>query len=264
MKSERQLADTLLSAYMVLFFAYMFIPLLLMVIAAFNSNPLPSATDWQGFTWKWFLELPQDNRFMQGLWHSIVIAFFVILFSIPLGLAGALVLNRMQSRFTTTLFAVLVSPILMPGIVLGATTMIFWRDVFGVQAGLFTAIVAQTSFVASYCMLMFMARLQRQDVTLEEAARDLGATPFMTFRRITLPFMYPTILSAVVISFLQSFENFNTTFFAIGSSWTLVTEIGSRMRFGLSPVINVIGVIFMVITLIVAVIYTQSKNRRAT
>jgi spermidine/putrescine transport system permease protein len=172
------------------------------------------------------------------------------------GLSGAFIMTRLQSSYTNLLYGVLVSPVLIPGIVLGATTMIFWRDMFDVQAGIFTTIMAHSSFIAAYCMLMFMARLQRQDRQLEEAALDLGATPFLVFRRITLPFLMPTILTACVIAFLQSFENYNTTFFAIGGSWTLVTEIGSRMRFGLSPMINAIGVIFIVITIIVAVAHT--------
>lgn len=254
-------SGAILNGYLVLFFAYMFLPLLFMVVAAFNANPTPSVTDWQGFSLRWFSELPQDERFLQGLVHSLAIAVGVIIISIPLGLAGALVLTRLQSRGTTVLYTVLVSPILTPGIVLGATTMIFWRDAFGVQAGLLTATIAQAGFIASYCMLMFMARLQRQDRVLEEAALDLGASSVFVFRRITLPFLMPTILTASVISFLQSIENYNTTFFAIGSSWTLVTEIGARMRFGLSPVVNVIGVIFVAITIVAATAWVLSRRR---
>ncbi|WP_246717476.1 ABC transporter permease [Oricola nitratireducens] len=262
-RRSRDWSGALLNGYLLVFFAYMFLPLGFMVIAAFNAAPTPSATDWQGFTLRWFTELPQDKRFVQGLWHSLAIAGGVIAFSIPLGLSGAFILTRMQSRVTTVLYTVLVSPVLIPGIVLGVTTMIFWRDYFGLQAGLFTAMIAQTSFIASYCMLMFMARLQRQDRVLEEAALDLGATPMLVFRRITIPFLMPTILTACVISFLQSIENYNTTFFAIGSSWTLVTEIGSRMRFGLSPIINAIGVIFIAITITVAVTHTLVTRKRA-
>ena len=258
---QRDWSGALLNGYLMLFFAYLFLPLIFMVIAAFNASPTPSVTDWQGFTLKWFQQLPYDGRFVQGLWHSILIAAGVIVFSIPLGLSGAFILTRMQSSANTLLYTVLVSPVLVPGIVLGVTTMIFWRDYMGVQAGLFTAMVAQTSFIASYCMLMFMARLQRQDRQLEEAALDLGATPLLVFRRITLPFLMPTILTACVIAFLQSFENYNTTFFAIGGSWTLVTEIGARMRFGLSPMINAIGVIFILITIIVAVAHTLLTRR---
>ncbi len=261
-RRQQDWSGALLNGYLLLFFAYLFLPLLFMVAAAFNASPTPSVTDWQGFTLRWFQALPSDTRFVQGLWHSILIAAGVIVFSIPLGLSGALILTRMQSGATTLLYTILVSPVLVPGIVLGVTTMIFWRDLFGVQAGLFTVMVAQTSFIASYCMLMFMARLQRQDRQLEEAALDLGASPLLVFRRITLPFLAPTILTACVIAFLQSFENYNTTFFAIGGSWTLVTEIGSRMRFGLSPMINAIGVIFIVITVIVAVVHSLMSRRQ--
>jgi len=261
-KRETDWAAAVMSGYMVLFFAYMFLPLLFMVVAAFNASPTPSVTDWQGFTLRWFVELPGDARFVQGLLNSLMIAAGVIVFAIPLGLSGAFILTRLSSRGTTLLYTVLVSPILMPGIVLGVTTMIFWRDYFGVQAGLFTAMVAQTTFIASYCMLLFMARLQRQDRVLEEAALDLGASPVMVFRRITLPFLMPTIATACVIAFLQSIENYNTTFFAIGGDWTLVTEIGARMRFGLSPMINAIGVIFVVITIAAAVTHVVLKRRR--
>ncbi len=257
----RDWSDTVLNAYLAVFYAYLFLPLLLMVAAAFNASPTPSVTDWQGFTLDWFRRLPQDQRFIQGLWHSLIIAAGVIVIALPLGLSGALVLTRLQSRATTSLYTILVSPILTPGIVLGVTTMIFWRDTFGVEAGLFTAAVAQASFIASYCMLMFMARLQRQDRALEEAALDLGASPVLVLRRITLPFLMPTMITASFIAFLQSIENYNTTFFAIGSSWTLVTEIGSRMRFGLSPTVNAIGVLFVALTVIAAVVWVATRRR---
>ena len=262
-----------LNLYLGVFFLYLFVPLGIMVLAAFNANNTPSATDWQGFTLDWFtgrfddggnLEvrgLLQDARFLQGLWHSLLIALGVIVISIPLGLSGALLLTRLESRANTLLYTLMVSPILMPGIVLGISTMIFWRDMFGVEAGLFTAMIAQSVFISSFCMLMFTARLQRQDRILEEAGLDLGASPFLVFRRITLPFLMPTIATAAVIAFLQSIENYNTTFFAIGGSWTLVTEIGARMRFGLSPVVNVIGVIFVVITIVAAIAYVMTKRR---
>ncbi len=228
---------------------------------------------WNGFTLDWFTGryaedgtllvkgLPQETRFITGLWNSILIAAGVIIISHSVGLAGALLLTRLESGATTLLYTILVSPVLMPGIVLGVSTMILWRDAVSVEAGLFTAMVAQSSFIASYCMLMFAARLQRQDRALEEAALDLGASNFMMFRRITLPFLLPTILTACVIAFLQSIENYNTTFFAIGGDYTLVTEIGARMRFGISPAINAIGVIFIVITIIAATVIVLARRR---
>lgn len=263
-KTGRRGADwsnAVLTLYMVLFFAFMFAPLLIMVGAAFNDYATPSITEWRGFTLRWFVELPQDARMVEGLWHSLMIAAGVLAIAIPLGLSGALVLSRLNSRANGLLYVILVSPILTPGIILGITTMIFWRDVFSVEAGLFTATVAQATFIGSYMLLMFMARLSRQDRTLEEAAADLGASPFLTFRRITLPFLAPTILTAALIGLLQSIENYNTTFFAIGPSWTLVTEIGSRMRFGLSPIINAIGVIFIAVTILCASVWAVLKAR---
>jgi spermidine/putrescine transport system permease protein len=271
--NRRTASDFVLSAYMALFFLFLFLPLIIMVVAAFNANTNPSILPWNGFTLDWFTGryaedgtltvrgLPQESRFLMGLWHSILIAAGVIAISIPLGLAGALLLTRLESGATTLLYTVLVSPVLMPGIVLGVSTMILWRDGVSVEAGLLTATIAQSCFIASYCMLMFTARLQRQDRALEEAALDLGASNWLMFRRVTLPFLMPTIATAAVIAFLQSIENYNTTFFAIGSTWTLVTEIGARMRFGISPVINAIGVIFILITVVSAVAYVLLKRK---
>ncbi len=259
-------SHTILNIYLVIFFTYMFLPLILMVAAGFNNFSPPSVTVWRGFTLKWFGALAQDARMRHGLVNSVMIAIGVIAISMPLGLAGAFVITRLQSRFNGLLYAIMLSPLLTPGIVVGISTLIFWRH-GGVSGGLFTAMIAQASYISSYTMLMFMARLKRQDMALEEAAMDLGASHLQVFRRITMPFLKPTILTASVIAFLQSFDNYNTTVFSIGASYTLVTEIGSRMRFGLSPAVNVIGVIFVALTIIFATIYVifhERERARAT
>ncbi len=248
------------NVYMVIFFAYMFLPLILMVAAGFNEFSTPSVTVWRGFTLKWFAVLAEDTRMWSGLVNSLIIAIAVMLVSLPLGLAGAFVIARLESRYNGLLYGIMVSPLLTPGIILGISTLIFWRET-GVSGGLFTATLAQATYISSYTMLMFMARLERQDITLEEAAMDLGASHAQVFRRITMPFLKPTILTASVIAFLQSFENYNTTIFSIGGSHTLVTEIGSRMRFGLTPVVNVIGIIFVVITIVCAASYVIFRER---
>ena len=253
-------SQVVLNLYLGIFFLYMFLPLILMVVAGFNDFSPPSVTVWKGFTVRWFGVLAADTRMWTGLLNSVLIATLVIVIALPLGLAGAFLVTRLQSRFNGLLYGVMVSPLLTPGIILGISTLVFWRDL-SVSGGLFTAAIAQATFIASYAMLMFMARLQRQDVTLEEAAMDLGATHARAFRRITIPFLKPTILTASVIAFLQSFENYNTTIFAIGGTHTLVTEIGSRMRFGLSPVVNVIGMIFIVLTFVFAATYVLFRER---
>ncbi len=253
-------SEVVLNLYLALFFLYMFLPLILMVVAGFNDYSPPSVTVWKGFTLRWFGALAADTRMWTGVVNSVLIATLVIVIALPLGLAGAFLVTRLQSRFNGLLYGVMVSPLLTPGIILGISTLVFWRDL-NVPGGLFTAAMAQATYIASYAMLMFMARLQRQDVTLEEAAMDLGATHARAFRRITIPFLKPTILTASVIAFLQSFENYNTTIFSIGGSHTLVTEIGSRMRFGLSPVVNVIGMIFIVLTIVFAALYVLFRQR---
>ncbi len=258
--AERDWSRVALNVYLAIFFIYLFAPLLVMSLAAFNQYQYPSVTQWHGWTLKWFPALLDDTRMWRGVIHSLIIAVGVIVIALPLGLAGALILTRWQSGWNGLLYGIMVSPILTPGIILGISTLIFWQN-FGVGGGKLVATIAQSAFIASYSMLMFMARLQRQDRSLEEAALDLGASPVMVFRRITLPFLAPTIFTAAVIGFLQSIENYNTTVFAIGGDWTLVTEIGSRFRFGLSPVINVIGVIFVVITVIAATIYVLLRQR---
>jgi spermidine/putrescine transport system permease protein len=246
--TARSPADTILNVYIGLFLLYLFFPLIIMCVAAFNGYGQPSVTVWDGVTLKWFGALFADERLMQGLWNSVLIAAGVIAISIP-------------GRGRGLLYGILVTPILTPGIIIGISTLVFWRN-FEVSGGLFLAILAQSSFVASYCMLMFMARLQRFDLTQEEAALDLGASHWLVFRRILLPFLAPTAATAAVIAFLQSFENYNTTVFAIGGSWTLVTEMGSRFRFGLTPAINAVGVIFAVVTVVFAAAYVLSRHKR--
>lgn len=259
-RSEGRTSRLILDVYVALFLIYLFAPLAVMALAAFNAYPYPSVTQWKGFTLDWFPALYRDERLMQGLVNSIAVAIGVIALSLPFGLAGALVLHRLKSRASGFLYALMVSPVLMPGLIIGLSTLIFWRN-FDVPGGLLLAAIAQASFIASYCMLMFLARLERFDLTLEEAALDLGASKSMVMRRILFPYLRPTALTAAAIAFLQSFENYNTTVFAIGGNWTLVTEIGSRLRFGLSPVVNVVGVVFVVITVVVAALYVYVKRR---
>lgn len=258
--APRARSELVLNLYLGLFFLYLFAPLLVMALAAFNAYPQPSVTQWQGWTLRWFGALAADERILRGLLNSLLVGLGVVALALPLGLSGALLLTRLESRATGLLYGVLVSPILTPGIILGISTLVFWREL-GVPGGLFLATIAQATFIASYAMLLFMARLQRQDRAQEEAALDLGAGPWLLFRRVTLPFLRPTIATAAVIGFLQSVENYNTTVFSIGGEWTLVTEIGSRFRFGLSPVINAIGVLFVLLTVAGALVWTALRRR---
>ncbi len=160
----------------------------------------------------------------------------------------------------------LVSPILAPGIVLGISTFIFWSQQLGFRASWWTAALAQSSFISAYCMLIFMARLQRFDTTLEEAGLDLGASPRQVFWRITVPYMRPAFLSAAALAFLQSFENYTTTYFSIGAEQTFTIFIANKVRQGVTPAVNAIAFIIVVATITVAVaveIRRRGAERRA-
>lgn len=255
----------LMGAYLALFFIYLFLPLVFMVIAAFNDSRFPTMTPWQGFTLRWFGDLFADVTMRRAIWNSILIGLGVIALSVPIGLAGALVLYNLQTRARTLIYGVMVSPILMPGVIIGISTLIFWRSYFGIGGGLWLAMVAQTSFIAAFAMLLILARLQRFDRTLEEAAMDLGATHVQTFRRITLPFLRPAILVAALMAFLQSFENYNTTLFVIGTETTMTINIANRVRLGLTPMVNAIAVILIALTVLGAVIWEllrRAEERR--
>src|SRR5262245_26715480 len=239
-------------AYLATFLAYLLFPLVYMMLLAFNTSRIPTHRDFH-FTLEWFGAAWDDQRMWHGLEVSLMIAVVVVVLSIALGLGGALALTRLQIRGKSFLYAVLVSPILAPGIVLGISTFIFWSQQVGLRASWWTAALAQTTFIAAYCMLIFIARLQRFDTTLEEAGLDLGASPRQVFWRITIPYMRPAFLSAAGLSFLQSFENYTTTYFAIGAEQTFAIFIANSVRQGVTPAVNAIAVILVVTTITLAI-----------
>ncbi len=276
-RTGRGASGTVLKFYTGCFLVFMFAPLILLIIASFNDISPPSVTEWHGLTGKWYAFFWMDDaglradsvlrsldrpRLTNCFGNSLIVAAFVVPLSLVLGLSGAILLTRWQTRFNSFLWWVLLSPMLAPGIVLGLSTLVMWNN-FGVDAGLTTIILAQTTFIAGYPMLVIMARLQRQPPEYEEAALDLGASTWRVFRRITLPYLVPALATAGVIAFMSSFENYNTTMFAKGGSCTFSTEIGAMVRNpnGHPPVINAIGAIIVVLTVVSAVVYTFFLRR---
>ena len=206
--------------YILLFFAYLFGPLVVMSLTAFNSSEFPSVSPWNCFTPEWFGVLVKDKQLMGGLKSSLIVGVGVVLLAVPIGLAASLIITQLQRRARSIFYTIAISPILVPGVVLGISTLVFWervdRVVLGANNGFFydgyfMTIIGQSTFIAAYSMLVFLARLQRFDPGLEEAALDLGATQTQVFRKILLPFLKPAIGSAAVLAFLASFENYNTT-----------------------------------------------------
>lgn len=257
--------------YALLFFAFLFGPLIIMVITAFNSSSFPRVTPWECFTIEWFGVLFGNGRLMNGLLNSVVIGIGVVLIAVPIGLAGALALSELGPKLRAALYTVLITPILVPGVVLGISTIVFW-GAFGRSVGagydsmffngMFLTLIGQVTFIAAYAMLVFIARLQRFDPTLTEAALDLGATPGQAFVKILLPFLAPAIGSAAFLTLLASFENYNTTVFTIMADSTFTTALASKVRLGTDPSLSALAVIIIGITLIGAIV-NEAWTRRA-
>jgi spermidine/putrescine transport system permease protein len=256
----------MLGFYIAMFFGFLFGPLAIMGVTAFNTPDYPQVWPFEGFTLDWFVKLAGDRNLTEGLINSVFIGAFVVALSVPLGLAGAIVVTQIYSPARSLYYLVVVSPILTPGVIIGISTVIFWKDVAdlsGAQSlfnGIFLATLGQATFISAYCMLIFLARLQRYDRAQEEAALDLGASQTQVFFDILLPFLRPAIFSAAVIAFLSSFENYNTTTFAILANKTLTTVLAGRVRAGTTPAISALAVVIIGVTVAGALAYEIVKR----
>lgn len=246
--------------YLVAFLFYLFVPLVIMGGAAFNDNRLPSIYPWKGFTDRWFIELFNDRVMWTSLVNTIFVALAVVVIALPLGTAGAILINSISGKVRGALYGLMVAPILMPGAVIGISTLLFWNQ-FSVPSGLHLAVLGQVSYIAAFVMLLVLARLQSFDPALEEAALDLGASHGQMLRRILLPHLYPALGAGAAIAFFQSIENFNVTLFTRGTSNTLTVYVFSKVRSGITPTINALALILIGFTVVCAIWYEISRRR---
>lgn len=259
--SASRLSRVIFAFYMVAFFTYLFAPLLVMSAATFNTSRFPTVIPWQGTTLAWFVELWNDRAMWKSVRVSVIVAFFVVLTAVPIGTAAALLLTSLHSRARGLAYGLMVSPLLTPGVVVGVSMLVLWRQL-GVGGGLFMIVVAQSSFIACYVMLMVAARLQRFDRAQEEAALGLGASRFMVFRRILLPYLRPALYASAFLAVLQSFENYNTTLFVRGVETPLTIFIASKVRTGLTPAVNALALAMIALTVLGAILYEVIRQRQ--
>lgn len=248
--------------YLGAFLSYLYIPLAVVAILAFNNSPSPQFP-WRGFTLRWFAEIVADPQLLRAVANSVIVGAAVVALSVTIGVTTAFLLVRYQFPGKSLLYTLVLSPLVTPGVILGISMLIFF-DSLGIQAGLATAVLGQTSFIASFVLLIASARLQKFDRSLEEAAQDLGATPLRAVLLITLPYLRPAIVAACVVAFLLSFDNFNTTFFLIGNEVTLPIQIYTRVRLELSPAINAVSVIFILLTVTMGMATGLLRRRAGT
>lgn len=263
--------QSLARLYMGLFLGFMLAPLVVMSGAAFNNNKLPSIVPWKGWTTFWFEEMITDNRMMVAFGNTLVVAFAVAVLAVIVGTASAILINSISGRARTVLYGMMISTILIPGVVIGISTMILWTkmgnamgtDFFLFNPGLHLSVLGQVSYIAAMVMLLVLARLQSFDAGLEEAALDLGASHAQVLRRILLPHLYPAIGAGAAVAFFQSIENYNVTQFTRGGMDTLTVYVFSMVRSGVTPAINALAFLLIMVTLMLALAYEVNRRRLA-
>jgi spermidine/putrescine transport system permease protein len=199
-----------------------------------------------------------DQINLDSIWVSAQVAFFVTLFSVVVGTCGAFLFEQENFRFKQPLYFLMLSPLVIPGVILGISILLFsntlgtyfetsWNlDVDLFRPGFWLVVLGQFSFIATLVTLVVSARLKKFDRTLEEAALNLGANRFEVIWHITLKFLRPAIIGAGAVAFLMSFENFNTTLFLVGYEATLPINLYLQVRDGSTPVINAISFLLII------------------
>lgn len=257
--------------YLLLFFFFLFAPLLITCVLAFNDSLFP-ALPWKGFSLDWFFSdgpervgIFHDQINLTSIWVSFKTAFFVAIFSTVVGTCGAFLFEQEEFRFKQLLYFLMLAPLVIPGVILGISILLFsntlglfFEDRFGIDIGLlrpgfWLVVLGQFSFITTLVTLIVSAQLKKFDYTLEEAAMNLGANRFQVIVFITLRFLKPALLGATAVAFLMSFENFNTTLFLVGSEATLPINLYLQVRDGSTPVINAISFLLIVGTSTLAV-----------
>jgi spermidine/putrescine transport system permease protein len=270
--------------YGLVFFSFLFLPLVVVAVFAFNDAPYP-APPWRGFTLDWFMGGSQgtgrrglfaDTAMLGSLWTSVVVACWVTLLAVLVGTANAFLIERTQFRGKQALSLLMLAPLVIPGVILGISILAFASrianladDLYGLELeflrpGLPLVVLGQFSYIVSIATLTIAARLKRFDSTLEDAAYNLGASRLAVFATITLPYLQPALIGAAAISFLMSFENFNTTLMLVGSDAPLTVMMYGRMREGATPVLNAVSLFLMVASALLALTLLRSAKRSET
>ena len=252
-------------AYVVAFFVFLAAPLVAAGTFAFNDSLFPSLP-WQGFTLDWFfndtepkLGMFHDRRLLQGMYYSFVIALMVAALSVAVGTTNAFLFVRREFPYKNFFYILMIVPLVIPGVILGISILVLASNVanstsdrFGVELdllrpGIFLVVMGQFSFITTITSLVITARLRKFDMSLEEAALNLGAGRARVLRTITLPFLRPAMIASAIVAFLVSFENFNTTLFLVGSESPLTITMYDRMaKVGSTPVLNAVSFFLMV------------------
>lgn len=242
-------------------FAFLYLPMIILVVYSFNSSRL--VTVWAGFSTKWYGELLQNEDFLQAAWVTIKVAFFASSIATVLGTMAAYVLVRGGRFHGRTLFSGMIyAPLVMPEVITGLSLLLLFIGI-GLDRGILTVILAHTTFAMCYVSVVVSSRLISFDRSLEEAALDLGCSPFEAFRLVTLPIIAPAVISGWLLAFTLSLDDLVIASFTTGpGATTLPIKVFSAVRLGVSPEINALSTIMIGIVTI-GVITTSLISKRS-
>jgi spermidine/putrescine transport system permease protein len=259
-------------------FIYIFLYLPIALIVGFSFNAGRYAMDWQGFSVQWYGRAFSNPLITEALRTSLAIAFTTALLSSIIGTLTALGLERVRGWIRHTFDALIYIAIMVPGIVIGISTLIAFVTLFNivnpllqealsvkVEMGKWTVVAAHVLFNIAVVALLIRARLQGMDRSLVEASEDLYATPIGTFRQVVLPLLAPSILAGFLMAFTLSFEDFIIAFFVAGPNVTLPIYVYSSIRRGVTPEINAVGTVVLLtsfVLLIAAQVILQRSARK--
>ena len=229
----------------VLVYLFLYIPLAVVVIFSFNDSKLNA--EWVGFTWKWYEKLIHNENILRAAGNSLIIAIISAAMATVLGTLAGLAIHRGRQKW---LPALVLGPIAMPDILIGVSLLLMFI-LFNATLGMTSIILAHVSFCIGFVALAVQSRLSGMDQSLVEAARDLGATPLQAFRLVTLPLLKPGIIAGGMMAFTLSIDDFVITFFTAGvGSSTLPLEIYSMVKIAVTPEVNAVSTLLMLVTLV--------------
>lgn len=252
-------------------FGFLYAPILILIIYSFNESRL--VTVWSGFSVKWYFELFRDKQMMDGVMLSLTIGVMSASMAVVIGTLAAFVLTRLGKFTGETGFAFLITaPMVMPEVITGLALLLLFvsmSDMFGwpTQRGAMTIWIAHVTFTAAYVTVIVRSRLRELDLSIEEAAQDLGATPFKVFFLITLPSIAPAIAAGWLLGFTLSVDDLVITSFVSGpNATTLPMVVFSSIRMGVSPKINALATLIILVvstaTFIAWWLMAQAERRR--
>jgi spermidine/putrescine transport system permease protein len=254
-----------LGAWTIFFFIFLYLPIVVLIFYSFNANRM--VMNWGGFGLDWYLKAFNNDDIQHAVWNSLIVATVATVFATAIATVGALVLARGGNfRGKTLSLGLITLPLMVPEIVTAVAVLIFFSAI-GMNWGLGNVIIAHVTFCIPFAFMPIRARLEGMDTSLEQAARDLYASEWETFRFVTVPLLMPGIVAGAMLSFVISMDDFIITLMVGGAgSTTLPVYIYSMIRRGLTPEINAVSTVLLLVSIAIVTAYwiVSKKSQTST